>query len=224
MKERIVGHFGEGLLFECYGSTEGGIVSNLRPPDQLRKEQSVGLPFAVTEVRLLDEAGAEVPPGEVGELYSRSPYLFSGYWQRPAEAEATLRDGWFSAGDLARRDEEGYLYLVDRKDDRIVSGGVNVYPREVEEVLLRHPAVVEAAVFGVPDERWGEAIRAALVVAAADGPSAEEIMEFCRLELAGYKLPKSVEFLTALPRNASGKILRRELREPHWRGRDRRVS
>ena len=172
----------------------------------------------------LDDDGKELPPGEVGELFSQSPYLFNGYWQRPEDAEPVPRGGWFSAGDLARRDDEGYLYLVDRKDDKIVSGGINVYPREVEEVLLRHPAVVEAAVFGVPDERWGESIQAAVVVTVDDGPSAAEIIEYCRLELAGYKLPKAIEFLPALPRNASGKILRRELREPHWSGRRRRVS
>jgi acyl-CoA synthetase (AMP-forming)/AMP-acid ligase II len=224
MKERIVGHFGDGLLFECYGSTEGGIVSNLRPPDQLRKVQSVGLPFACTEVRLLDDSGADVAPGEVGELFGRSPYLFNGYWQRPEETAAALRDGWFSPGDLARRDDDGYLYLVDRKDDRIVTGGVNVYPREVEEALLRHPAVAEAAVFGIPDERWGEAVRAAVALRPRATASDAELVEFCAARIARYKLPKSIEFLPRIPRNASGKTLRRELREPYWQGRERRIS
>src|SRR5206468_1129532 len=149
---------------EAYGSTEAGIVSNLRPPDQLRKEQCVGLPFACTSVRLVDLDGNEVPSGEVGELYSRSPYLFNGYWKRPEDTEAAMRDGWFSAGDLARGDEEGYLYLVDRKNDKIVSGGLNIYPREVEEALARHPAVAEAAVFGIPDEHWGEAVHAVVAL------------------------------------------------------------
>ncbi len=224
MKERIVEHFGEGVLFECYGSTEGGIVSNLRPADQLRKERSVGLPFACTSVRVLDDAGEEVASGEIGELYSRSPYLFNGYWERPEETAATLRGGWFSAGDLARRDDEGYLYLVDRKDDKIVSGGVNIYPREIEEVLLRHPAVAEAAVFGVPDERWGEAVRAAVVVTPGVQPSDDELLELCSEHLARYKLPKSIDRISALPRNASGKILHRTLREPYWQGRDRQIS
>ena len=189
------------------------------------RSSPVGLPFASTRVRLLDEAGKELPPGEVGELFSQSPYLFNGYWQRPEETEATLRGDWFSAGDLARRDDEGYLYLVDRKDDKIVSGGINVYPREVEEVLLRHPAVVEAAVFGIPDERWGEAVQAAVVVTGNDVPSADEIIEYClgSSSLATSSRRRSSSFLHFLETRA-GRSWRRELREPHWTGRGRRVS
>lgn len=215
MKERITAVIGDDLLFECYGSTEAGVVSNLPPADQLRKERSVGLPFPATEVRLLDDDGVEVGPGEVGELYSRSPYLFVGYHGRPEATAAALRDGWFSAGDLAVRDEEGYLFLVDRKGDKIITGGLNVFPREVEEVLARHPAVDEAAVFGVPDERWGEAIRAVVTLDRTSGLGfdGEDVLAFCRTELAGYKVPKSVELVEALPRNAGGKILRRELRD-----------
>jgi long-chain acyl-CoA synthetase len=224
MKERIVAHFGEGVLFEIYGSTEGGIVSSLPPADQLRKEQCVGLPFPCTTVRLLDPAGEEVAPGEVGELYSRSPYLFNGYWNRPEETAACFRDGFFSAGDLARRDDEGYIYLVDRKTDMIVSGGVNIYPREVEEVLARHPAVGDVAVFGVPDDYWGEAVRAAVVLRPGQAASEEMLLEFCTQSLARYKRPKAIDFATALPKNAAGKTLRRDLRERFWAGRERRVS
>ena len=215
MKERIVAAFGDDLLFECYGSTEGGVVSNLAPADQLRKERSVGLPFPATEVRLLDEDGREVQVGEVGELYSRSPYLFVGYHGRPEATAAAMRDGWFSAGDLARRDDEGYLYLVDRKGDKIITGGLNVFPREVEELLVRHPAVAEAAVFGLPDARWGEAIHAVVTLDPAAGGhlDADELIAFCRGRLSAHKVPKVVEHVDELPRHTAGKVLRRVLRD-----------
>lgn len=224
MKERIVDAFGEGLLFECYGSTEGGVVSNLRPADQLRKERSVGLPFPCTEVHLRDDDGREVAPGEVGELFSRSPYLFNGYWRRPEETAQTMRDGFFSAGDLAVRDEEGYLYLVDRKGDRILSGGMNIYPRDVEEALVRHPDVVEAAVFGIPDDHWGEAVHGTVVLRPESTATSEELVEHCRTLVAGYKVPRGLDFSAELPRNTAGKVLRRVLRDPHWEGRDSAIA
>jgi long-chain acyl-CoA synthetase len=213
MKERIVDVFGAGVLYECYGSTEGGVVSNLRPSDQLRKESSVGLPFPGTSVRLLGEDGEEVGPGEVGELFSISPYLFNGYWNKPAETAETLRDGWFSAGDLAIRDEEGFLYLVGRKSEKIISGGLNVYPREVEEALVSHPAVYEAAVFGMPDDRWGEAVRAAVVLVPGAAVEPEALISHARELVASYKVPQAIEFRVELPRNAAGKVLRRTLQE-----------
>ncbi|TQF00626.1 MAG: long-chain fatty acid--CoA ligase [Spiribacter salinus] len=211
MKERIVDYFGEGILHETYGSTEGGIVTNLRPADQLRKQQCVGLPFAHTEIRLLDDDGRPVPQGEVGELYSRSPYLFNGYWNRPEETSAALRDGWLSVGDLARLDEEGYIYLVDRKKDVIITGGVNVYPREVEECLHTHPSIAEAAVLGVHDDYWGEAVQAFVVIHSDAALDADAVLAHCAQRLANYKLPKVVSFVDALPRNAAGKVLKREL-------------
>lgn len=219
MKERIVAAFGDELLFECYGSTEAGIVSNLPPVDQLRKERSVGLPFPATEVRLLDDDGEDVEAGEVGELFSRSPYLFVGYQGRPEATASSLRGGWFSAGDLARRDEEGYLYLVDRKGDKIITGGLNVFPREVEEVLARCPGVGEAAVFGVADARWGEAIHAAVTRggAGAEPVRVDDVIAFCRARLSAHKVPKVVTEVDELPRNAAGKVLRRALREA-WAG------
>jgi acyl-CoA synthetase (AMP-forming)/AMP-acid ligase II len=223
-KERIVERFGEDLLFECYGSTEGGIVSNLRPADQLRKLQCVGLPFPLTSVRIVDENGDDVGPDEPGELFSSSPYLFSGYWNRPEESREAIRGDWFSAGDIAYRDEEGYIYLIDRKKDKIISGGVNIFPREIEEVLLRHPSVVEAAVFGIPDEHWGEAVHAVVVLHPHAAAAEDGIIDFCSSSIARYKLPKRIEFADALPRNAAGKILRRELRDPYWAGLTRRVS
>lgn len=211
-KERIVGYFGDGILHECYGSTEGGIVSSLRPADQLRKTQCVGQPFPLNRIRLLDAAGAEVAPGAVGELYNDSPCLFLGYWNQPDATAASLRDGWFSAGDLARRDEEGFLYLVDRKKDMYISGGVNVYPREIEELLFRLPGVKEAAVVGVPDDYWGEVGRAFVVLQPGAGITEESLLAACKESLAGYKVPRHVAFVDVLPRNAAGKILKTDLR------------
>ena len=212
VKEKIVEAFGPDVLHERYGSTEASLVSNLRPADQLRKQACVGLPFPMVEVEIRDARGLPVAAGETGELWSRSPLMFSGYWRRPeAEAQA-IRDGWVSVGDLARRDEEGFLYLVDRKDDMIISGGENVYPREVEEALLRHPAVLEAAVVGVEHEYWGEAVTA--YVHLRPGMSADEraLQEFCAATLARWKVPKRIHLRGPLPRNSMGKILRRMVR------------
>lgn len=200
-------------LHELYGSTEAGIVSNLRPPDQLRKKGCVGPPWFMTEVLLLDDEGQEVETGEVGELFSRSPFLFNGYFDdEAATSAATTAKGFFSAGDLAVQDEENYLYIVDRKKDMIISGGVNVYPREIEEVLPTHPNIHDAAVIGIPDSRWGEKV-AAVVVTDEQGISPEEVEDFCRRSLAGYKVPREVFLVDSIPRNTAGKVLKRELRE-----------
>ena len=213
-KQRIVNYFGAGILHETYGSTEGGIVCNLRPADQLRKIQCVGMPFPCTEVRLLDTSGKEVPQGEVGELYSRSPFLFSGYWGKPEASKEAFKGEWMTVGDMARKDEEGFIYLVDRKKDLIISGGVNIYPREIEEVLHAHPAVAEAAVIGVPDDYWGEAVKAYVACRKGATVTKEELIAFCQTSLAGFKLPKTIEFIDMLPRNAAGKVLKTELRQP----------
>jgi len=213
VKERIVAYWGEGRLHETYGSTEAGVVTNLRPQYQLVRRQSVGVAFANNVIRLLDDDGREVGTDEVGELYSTSPYLFNGYWNQPDETAAAMRDGWVSAGDLARRDEDGFLYIVDRKKDMVVSGGINVYPREVEEVLHQHPAVLEAAVVGIADPHWGEALRACIVTRPGQHVSAADLDRHCRVTLSGYKVPKEFRTLAALPRNAGGKVLKKELRE-----------
>lgn len=212
LKEKIVDYWGTGLLHETYGSTEAGIVTNLRPRFQLEKPRCVGPPFALNEIRLLDEAGRDIGEGEVGELYSRSPYLFNGYFDRPDETAAVMRDGWVSAGDLARRDADGHYYIVDRRKDMVVSGGLNIYPREIEEVLQAHPAVREAAVIGVPDEHWGERLRAYIVLERERHADAADLEAYCRERLAGYKVPKEFRDITELPRNVGGKILKKELR------------
>jgi len=212
MKERLVAHFGPGLLHETYGSTEAGIVANLRPPDQLRKLQCVGQPFPCTEVELRRQDGTECGVDEVGELFSRSPYLFNGYWGRPQETAEAFRNGWVTVGDLARRDSESYLYIVDRLKDMVISGGVNIYPREVEEVIVQHPGVQETAVIGVPDEKWGEVLKAFVVPRAGTDLSAEALLAFLEPRIARMKLPKHVEFIRQIPRNANGKVLKTALR------------
>ncbi len=216
LKQKIIDYFGDGLLHETYGSTEAGIVTNIRPADQLRTNRSVGRAFALNEIRLLSPAGEEVADGEVGELFSRSPYHFNGYWGHPEWLEeCTQPGGWLSAGDMARRDEQGFLYIVDRKKDLVISGGFNIYPREVEAVLEQHPAVKEACVVGVLDERWGERLRAFIVARApqqADASLASAIAFSCVGHLAAFKIPREFAFIEEIPRNVSGKVLKRELR------------
>ncbi len=213
MKERLVDYFGPGLLHETYGSTEAGIVSNLRPPDQLRKQQCVGQPFPCTLVELRRPDGGTCQPDEVGELFSTSPYLFNGYWNKPVETAEAFQGGWVTVGDLARRDSEGHLYIVDRKKDMVISGGVNIYPREVEEVILQHPDVSDVAVIGIPDEKWGEALKAFIVRRAGASVDEAGLTRFCETRISRMKVPKALEFLEQIPRNASGKVLKTALRE-----------
>ena len=213
LKRRVIEYWGEGILHETYGFTEAGVVSNLRPADQLAKPGSVGGSFPLCDVRLLDDAGRDVVPGAVGELFVSSPYLFNGYWERPEETLSCMRGLWITAGDLARQDPDGCYYIVDRKKDMVISGGFNVYPREIEEVLLHHPAVSDCAVIGMPDPRWGERLRACLVLKMGARTSTEEIQDFCRDALADYKVPRDVMILDELPRNANGKVLKRVLRD-----------
>ena len=214
LKEWFHGMFPEVALHELYGSTEAAVVTDLRPPDIMRKERCVGPPWFMTEVRVVDDEGNPVRAGQVGELYSRSPYLMNGYYKNPeATAESTTEDGFFSAGDLAMVDDENHHYIVDRKRDLIISGGANVYPRDVEEVLARHPSVFDVAVIGLSSERWGEQVTA-VIVSAGGGPlPVEQLDELCRSHLTDYKVPRRYETVEALPRNAGMKVLKRELRE-----------
>jgi long-chain acyl-CoA synthetase len=200
-----------------YGLTEAA-VTNLGHAEQMSHPESVGRPLPGVEVRIADDAGRDVGEGEVGELLVRSGIpgrdaVFRGYLNRPEETAAAFRDGWFHTGDLARRDPEGYLYIVDRKKDMVLSGGFNIYSKEVEHALILHPDIADAAVIGVPDETFGEAV-AAFVEARADARlTAEQVIEHCRAELASYKKPRHVYFVDTLPRNAVGKVLKNELRE-----------
>jgi acyl-CoA synthetase (AMP-forming)/AMP-acid ligase II len=179
----------------------------------LRKVACVGQPIPGTLVKVINEAGQACAANEVGELFSSSPYLFNGYWERPEETIQAFQDGWVTVGDLVRRDEEGYLYIVDRKKDMVISGGVNIYPREVEEVLVTHPLISDAAVIGVPDEKWGESLKA-FVVLRGDGTLDEDaVAEFCEGRISRIKIPRGVEVIDAIPRNATGKVLKTELRK-----------
>ncbi|RME63399.1 MAG: AMP-dependent synthetase [Alphaproteobacteria bacterium] len=213
MKEKIIAAFGEGLLHETYGSTEGGIVTNIRPADQLCKPGSVGTPFVAMEVDIRDESGAPVPPGTVGELFCRGPYSFSGYLNRPDDTAQALIDGWVGVGDMAVRDTEGYIAIVDRKKDMVVTGGVNVYPREIEIVIEALPGVADVAVVGLPDAEWGERLHAFVVAAPGAALGENDIIAACRARLARFKVPRGVSMIEALPRSASGKVLKKALRQ-----------
>jgi acyl-CoA synthetase (AMP-forming)/AMP-acid ligase II len=192
-------------------------------PVKLRRLASAGRETTGTRVRVVDEDDRDVPPNTPGEIVVRGDIVMKGYWNQPAVNAETLRGGWLHTGDVGHLDEDGYLYITDRKKDMIISGGANIYPREVEEILCTHPAVHEAAVIGVPDETWGESVKAVVVVRPGARVSAPEIVEHCQRHLASYKKPSSVEFVAELPKNAYGKILKRELRDGYWRGRARRV-
>jgi acyl-CoA synthetase (AMP-forming)/AMP-acid ligase II len=172
----------------------------------------------------VDAAGRPLPPGEVGEIQFRAPWTMAGYWQRPQETAAALEGGWLHTGDAGYFDEDGYLFIHDRIKDMIVTGGENVYPAEVENALFGHPAVADAAVIGIPDERWGEAVHAIVVPKPDAAVTEAELVAHARSLIAGYKVPRSVAFADALPRNASGKILKHELRAPYWTDAERGVN
>jgi fatty-acyl-CoA synthase len=208
---RFMDQFGP-ILWNFYGATETGLVTLAGPGDHVTRPGTIGRALRGNEVRVLDETGREVRPGEVGELYARNSMLIAGYHRNADATRSSMRDGFFSVGDLARQDAEGYYYLESRKHDMVISGGVNIYPREIEDHLHTHPSVLEAAVIGVPDPEWGETLRAFVVVRAGHRLSDLDVIEFCRATLADFKRPRQVVFLDELPRNPTGKVLKRELR------------
>ncbi|WP_243291439.1 fatty acid--CoA ligase family protein [Bacillus sp. FJAT-47783] len=197
---------------EGYGLSEASPVTTFNPLDRPRKAGSIGTSILHVENKVVNELGEEVAPGEVGELTVRGPNVMKGYYKMPEETAHALRDGWLYTGDLAKKDEEGYFYIVDRKKDLILVGGYNVYPREVEEVLYDHPDVVEAAVIGIPDPEYGEAVKC-FVVSKNKGLTEDDLLQYCSDSLAKYKIPRSIEFLEELPKNTTGKILRRALKD-----------
>jgi acyl-CoA synthetase (AMP-forming)/AMP-acid ligase II len=192
-------------------------------PNQLRRLSSAGKPALGVELKIIDEKGQPVKPGEVGEICLRSNKMTKGYWKKPQETAETFVNGWLHTRDMGTIDEDGYVYIVDRKSDMIISGGFNIYPREVEEVILAHPAVSEVAVIPVPDDTWGEAVKAMVVLKHGAQATEEEIIQFCKENLASYKKPKTVEFINEIPKTGYNKVDRKALRETFWKGYGRRV-
>ena len=192
-------------------------------PKKVARLASVGQPYSWVEVKIVDEAGKEVVLGETGELIVRSEHQMTRYLNRPEETDETLKNGWIYTGDIARMDDEGYIFLVDRKNDMIITGGLNVFPGEIEQILYRHPEVVEASVFSIPDDRWGESIIAAVALKPGSKVTQEKMIDFCKQHLAHFKVPQKVTFHDSLPKSSAGKILRRELRAPYWKGYERAI-
>jgi len=219
-------------LVQLYGQGESPMTITSLPhgdhildgsPQQVRRLASAGFARTDVEVRIVEPTGQELPAGEIGEIVTRSDLVMKGYWRDPGATAKTIRDGWLFTGDIGYMDEAGYVFIMDRSKDLIISGGENIYPREIEEVLIRHPSVHEVAVIGVPDPTWGEAVKAVIVVKPGLSLSRDEILDFCAQWIARYKKPKSVDFVPELPKNAYGKIMKRELRARYWQGRDRSV-
>ncbi len=200
-------------LWNFYGATETGLVTLAGPHDHITRAGTIGKALRGNQIRLFDDAGNEVPPGQIGELYARNSTMISGYHNNDEATNEAQKEGFFSVGDMGRIDADGYYFLESRKHDMVISGGVNIYPREIEDHLNTHPAVLEAAVIGVPDPEWGETLRAFIVLRNDKRVSEAEVIDFCRTGLADYKRPRKVTFLAELPRNPTGKILKRELRE-----------
>jgi acyl-CoA synthetase (AMP-forming)/AMP-acid ligase II len=220
------------IFVQLFGQAEAPMtISYLRKEEhllegteeQMKRLTSAGIPRTDLEVKIVDDQDRDLPPGQMGEIVVRGEVVMKGYWKNHEATAETLRGGWLHTGDLGIMDEKGYVYILDRAKDMIISGGENVYSREIEDVILKHPAVHEVAVIGVPDEKWGEAIKALVSLKEGRKATEEEIINFCKEHLASYKKPKSVEFIAAIPKNPYGKVLKRELREKYWKGEARRV-
>jgi long-chain acyl-CoA synthetase len=221
--------FPNAELIHLYGATETApLATGLRHEEKLVDgdlARSCGQAVVGVDVRVFDPQGHEMPPGDIGEVVVRGPNVMQGYWNKPEQTTEALRNGWYYTGDLGYMNAQGYLFLVDRAKDMIISGGENVYSTEVEEVLYKHPAVLEAAVFGVPDAKWGEAVHAAVVPRPQHEVDAATLIAFCHRHIAGYKVPKQIDLQNEpLPKSGPGKVLKRELRAPFWEGRTTRIN
>ncbi|HWD68199.1 MAG TPA: AMP-binding protein [Caulobacteraceae bacterium] len=223
LKEWIIGHFGP-CLAEGYGVTETGMLTALSPQMQTKKPGSSGLPHTHVQISIRGEAGDELAPGEEGEIWVKTPVVIGGYLNgKPLDADTLDEKGFFRTGDVGRLDEDGYLFITDRAKDMIVSGGVNIYPAEIEAAILTHPAMQDVAVIGIPDDEFGEQVKAFCELKPGRAADAGDILAHCAQTLASYKRPKSLEIVAELPRNTMGKLLKRELRDPYWKGRERNV-
>jgi long-chain acyl-CoA synthetase len=224
LKEWVLGYFGENVLTEGYGSTETGMVTRLTPEMQRAKPGSSGTPFNHVAIEVRDSLGNALPPGATGELWIRTPTTLGSYLNgNELGDDAMDANGFFRVGDVGRLDADGYLYITDRAKDLIISGGVNIYPAEIESVLIRHPAVLDVAVIGIPDDEFGEQVKAICELKRGHAVDSQALQRFATEQLASYKRPKSFEFVAELPRNTMGKILKRELRDPYWIGKERNV-
>jgi acyl-CoA synthetase (AMP-forming)/AMP-acid ligase II len=227
--KRCIKKFGDRFM-QAYGMTEALGASGLAPWDHVLEGEgakflaSAGKESLCADLRVVDEEGLPLPAGEVGEIAIRGKHVMKGYWKNEEQTRKTIRNGWFHSGDMGYIDEEGYLFLVDRKADMIVTGGENVYPKETEDVLYEHPAVMECAVVSAPDEKWGERVQAAVVLKEGQQATAEELIEHCKQKLAGYKCPKAIEFWEALPKTPIGKILRKDVKKTFWGGREKSIG
>jgi len=198
------------LVIEGYGLSESTCRSTFNPPDQRRRAGSCGMPIG-NEMRVVDDYDEDVAEGELGEIVMRGENILKGYYKNPEANAVAFRSGWFHTGDVGYRDKEGFYYIVDRKSDMIIRGGENIYPREIDEVLYQHPAILAAAVVGVPDELYGEEVAGFVVLREGSGVSEQEIIEFCKARLADYKCPKTIRFVKDIPKGPTGKLLKREL-------------
>jgi long-chain acyl-CoA synthetase len=220
------------IFVQVFGQGEAPMTCTSLPKDEhvtdgdpvkLRRLGSAGRATTAVQVRIVDEDDRPVPPDTLGEIVVRGDLVMKGYWNKPGATAETLRGGWLHTGDIGSLDPDGYLYITDRKKDMIISGGANIYPREIEEVICQHPAVFEVSVIGVPDDKWGESVKALVVLRPGESATEALLIEHCKRHLASYKKPQSVEFLPVLPKNAYGKVLKRELRDRYWADRRRKV-
>jgi long-chain acyl-CoA synthetase len=222
LKRRVAETFGQ-VLFDLYGSTEAGLQTMLEARDQLTYADSVGRVLPGNDVRFRDESGNEVPAGQPGEIWGRGPLQMEGYHNNPEATAAAVKDGWVTAGDIGYADEDGYVHILDRAKDMVISGGVNIYPAEIEAVLAKQPSVFDSAVIGIPHEDWGEALLAFVQPHPGTSVTEDELEKFCRSELAAFKCPRQWRFVAELPRNHIGKVLKKDLRAPYWSGRSANV-
>lgn len=212
---------GESPMTITYLRKEEHVLEGME--EQMERLSSAGIPRTDVEVKIFDKDDSELPAGELGEIVVRGEVVMKGYWKNEEATAETLRKGWLHTGDIGRMDERGYLYLFDRSKDMIISGGENIYCREIEDIIIRHPAVYEVAVIGVPDEKWGEAVKAVVSLKPGMKATEQEIIDFCKENIASYKKPKSVDFVDELPKNSYGKIIKKELREKYWQGQEKRI-